>query len=92
MQNAYTILRGASNPEDIYWHIYSRDRLPLILRISEPIGSVSKEVVDEFQRYVGIVQARVGWEFLDNVMGDPRNAVLCIVMLGYAMLALPSDI
>jgi len=92
MQNAYTILRGASNPGGVDT-ISPEGLLPLILSISEPIGHASKKVVDNFQRYISVVEARAGWEcgweFLDNVMGDPMKCgvLYCDVGIRNARIA-----
>ena len=87
MQNAYTILRGASNRKQTY--MYPSDRFPLILSISEPIGGASKQVVEDFQLYMVAFKACAGWEFLDDVMGDPKKcgALYCDVGTRNARIA-----
>jgi len=67
-------------------------RLPLLLSIWEPIGGALKQVVGDFQRYITVFEARIGWGFLDNLMGEPKKCGAFHCDSGYATLALPSDI
>ena len=71
MQNAYTILRGASNLKDSGFNGTLPG--PLIFSVSEPIGSPSKQAVDDFQRYILGFVGLGGWKLLDNLMGDRRK-------------------
>ena len=79
MQDAYTLHRKTSGREDP--HILTIDHIAAILSISEPIGGASKQVMDDFQLYIYIVGWQLGWEFLDNLMGDPKKcgALYCDV-------------
>ena len=87
MQNAYTVLRGQSELEDV------RDldfpTILLILSVSEPTGTVSHERVNEFHLYIRVLGEHIGWEFLDNLMGDPKKcgALHCDVGVRNARVA-----
>ena len=79
MQDTYTLLRKTSGREDL--PMLAIDHLAAILSISEPIGGASKQVVDDFQLYIYVVGQQLGWEFLDNLVGDPKKcgALYCDV-------------
>ena len=84
MQNAYTVLRGQSELKDV-----DTSGFPLIIRISEPIGLASEERIIDFYRYIRALEKRVGWEFLDTLMGDPKKcgALYCDVGVRNARVA-----
>ena len=87
MQNAYTILRATSNLKDNW---FTGDLPgPLIFSVSEPIGSPSKQAVDDFQRYILGFVGLGGWKLLDDLMGDQRKcgALYCDVGLRHARVA-----
>ena len=71
MQNAYTVLRGrkahGSDSDPLF------PTITLILSVSEPIGAASLERVIDFYRCIRVFGKHVGWEFLDNLMGDPKK-------------------
>ena len=85
MQNAYTVLRGRSELEDVD----DSDFPTLSIRISEPIGLVSEGRVIDFHRYMRVFGKHVGWEFLDNLMNDPKKcgALYCDVGVRNARVA-----
>ena len=87
MQNAYTILRGQIEREDI--EISESSTLHLILSVSEPMGAASKERVIDFYRYIRVFGEHVGWELLDYCMGDPKKcgALYCDVSVRNARVA-----
>jgi len=70
MQNVYTALRGLSQLNDD-----NSDPIDpfLVSMFFEPIGTTSAERVTDFCRYITAFEDRAGWEFLDNLMGDPKK-------------------
>ena len=89
MQNAYTVLRGWSELKNADASVIFFPLAPLILRVSEPIGTASGERVIDFYRYITVFGEHVGWEFLDDLMGDPERcgALYCDVGLRNARVA-----
>ena len=79
MQNAFTILRGASQLS--YEEEFSFPAIRLILPVSEPIGAAAQKRVIDFHRYIITVSRTVDWALLDDLMGDPKKcgALYCDV-------------
>ena len=71
MQNAYTVLRGRSELKDV--DDFDFPTISLILNVFEPIGTTSQEFVIDFHKYIREFGEHVGWEFLDDLMGDPKK-------------------
>ena len=75
MQNTYTVLRGGRELKDVdgYDSILSFPTVPLVSRVSEPTRTTPQEHVIDFHRYITLFGEHVGWEFLDDLMGDPKK-------------------
>jgi len=91
MQNAYTVLREASQviPEletnvDLYHSVFL-----LSLSVSEPIWATSTQRLDDFRDYIQILGETSGWEFVDNLMGDQKKcgALYCDIGIRNARVA-----
>ena len=100
MQNAYTILRArARNLSDddrdpFYTPPTRRINLDIISAISgaiegDAIGGASMKIFEDIYDYITFFVARAGWEFLDNIMGDPKkcSALYCDVGIRNARIA-----
>ena len=85
MQDAYTILRGASELKGDF----NRYLLDLTFGASKLVGTASMQLVANFEWYITRFQERVGWEPLDNIMGDPTKcgALYCDVGVRNARVA-----
>jgi len=68
VQDAYTVIRGQRELKG-----NRLDWLPLFLSVSTPIGTGLQRRVIDFCNHVVTFRERVGWEFLDNLMGDPKK-------------------
>ena len=87
MQNAYTILREFEVSDQD--NFYVGDPLHLISSIPEPIVGASIQGVNDFLSYIQALGKRGGWEFVDNLMGDPKKcgALYCDVGIRNARIA-----
>jgi len=88
MQNAYTVFRGLIERKD-----FDRSDFPIMIRlilgVSEPIGTTSLDRVIDFYSYIRVFGEHVGWELLDNCMGNPKKcgALYCDVGVRNARVA-----